>query len=399
MPAPSLPVLRKEAQKPVTRERRTLSFRWPNRDMLAGEKARAARSYAMLTSTLGAAAGLTVAAGQIGLDQQAAAAILLFAVAPLAQRAFPQGDGPLLPSQERSTSTAPSRTSPSTSLVAACDVVILETGRQVRTSELPRHMGYENPDFDLAGYAIRNRGAIQLRNRTIRLRPDGASSAAIEVACGIVANMEDGPVTLSTFTDGAWRFASYGSPMAAIDGLLDLTGAHMSSMFEAVSEGMHAAEGHMRAAFQTWRDSAGELNVGSIERLRETGAWARAVALCPAGGQGTGFAFIHIGDGITAFGERWRKEMIGKVDDGQPDPDYAAFVSDLYRRSIEGEMPAVNRISASLRLDRRAAPSRLRYRQLLLPWTVRDGAKRRTIITSVTQRHAVGFHHAVAGTA
>ncbi|WP_454021165.1 hypothetical protein [Azospirillum sp. Marseille-Q6669] len=353
----------------------------------------------MLTSTLAAAAGLTVAAGQIGLDQQAAAAILLFAVAPLAQRAFPQGDGPTLPSAERTTPTAPSTASSSTPLVAACDVVILETGRQVQTLDLPRHMGYENPDFDLAGYAVRNRGAIQIRGRTIRLRPDGASSAAIEVACGIVANMEDGPVTLSTFTDGAWRFASYGSPMAAIDGLLDVTGAHMSSMFEAVSEGMHAAEGHMRAAFQTWRDSAGELNVGSIERLRETGAWSRAVALWPTGSQGTGFAFVHIGDGITAFGERWRKEMIGKVDDGQPDPDYAAFVSDLYRRSIDGEMPAVNRISASLRLDRRAAPSRLRYRQLLLPWTVRDGAKRRTIITSVTQRHAVGFRHAVAGTA
>ncbi|NUB07107.1 hypothetical protein FW320_13095 [Azospirillum sp. Vi22] len=398
MPAPRLPVLRKEARKPVARERRTLSFRWPSRELLAGEKARAARSYAWLTGTLSAAAGLTIAAGQVGLDQQAAAAILLFAVAPLAQRAFPQGDGPPLPSTERTAPAAPSAAS-STSVMPARDVVILETGRQVRTSDLPRHMGYENPDFDLAGYAVRNRGAIQLRARTIRLRPDGASSAAIEVACGIVANMEDGPVTLSTFTDGAWRFASYGSPMAAIDGLLDLTGAHMSSMFEAVSEGMHAAEGHMRAAFQTWRDSAGELNVGSIDRLRETGAWSRAVALCPAGGQGTGFAFVHIGDGITAFGERWRHEMIGKVDDGQPDPDYAAFVSELYRRSIEGEMPAVNRISASLRLDRRAAPSRLRYRQLLLPWTVRDGAKRRTIITSVTQRHAVGFHHAVAGTA
>ncbi|MBK3776001.1 hypothetical protein GAY31_17895 [Azospirillum brasilense] len=125
MPAPRLPVLRKEARKPVARERRTLSLRWPSRELLAGEKARAARSYALLTGTLNAAAGLTIAAEQVGLDQQAAAAILLFAVAPLAQRAFPQGDGPPLPSAERATPATSSTASLQTPPAPAHDVVIL----------------------------------------------------------------------------------------------------------------------------------------------------------------------------------------------------------------------------------------------------------------------------------
>lgn len=390
--------------RPVTTDQAGFKLAWPRRSLLdrITLRLRAVPPEVKIAGTLAVGVGLTSVAGQIGLDQQAAAGFYLGAVALLSGRSLPPGDGmpdfmeemrkPTSPQKLRPASTKlPARTP---SVERTRDVLVDNTGKLMATADLPHHLGYPEPDFDLAGYAVKHLGMVHLAGDTLRVNPTTVSSRALEVTGFLLLSRHDGAkVRITAFVDGAWALSIHRSGAEAFDALNTMTSP--APRFSASADNLDVLQGPMHQAFLTWRDSGGEMSDGAIARLRDSGAWDRTVALRTAEGEGTGFAFIHIGKGITAFGESWRERMIGKIDDGRPDPDYAAEVSSLYRHSLVREMPAVNRVWATLRMERRA-PVDLRYRQLLLPWAVSSGRKRLAVLTSITERLPLAGQYAAA---
>lgn len=394
------------ALRPANTDHAGLKLAWPRRTLLdrIALRLRAVRPEVKVAGTLAVGVGLTSVAGQIGLDQQAAAGFYLGAVALLSGRSLPPGDGvpdfmgelraPASQQKLRPSGTKLPARKPSLDRVR--DVLIDKTGRIIPAADLPGHLGYPDPDFDLTGYAVKHLGMVHVLGSKVRLNPEAASARAIEVTgFMLMARDEPGKITITTFVGGAWQFATYRTVADALDAMMMTVQPHALPRFSATTDSFDAVAGAMRQAFLTWRDAGGELTEGVVGRLRDSGAWDRTVALHPAAGQGTGFAFAHIGKGITAFGDAWRHRMIGKVDDGRPDPAYAAEVSRLYRGSLDRDMPAVNRVRASLHMERRA-PVHLRYRQLLLPWSFTEGMKRRPVLTSITERLPPAGLHAAA---
>jgi hypothetical protein len=87
----------------------------------------------------------------------------------------------------------------------------------------------------------------------------------------------------------------------------------------------------------------------------------------------------YIGAGIAAFGDRWRKEAIGRSHDyDAPCADYAEALAAEYRASTAHAEPVHNYIVAHLP----GATAPLTYRQFLLPWRSRDGRKALMIHTA-----------------
>lgn len=364
------------------------------------------RQKALLSTALALGVGLTVTvANQIGLDQQAAAGFYLAAITLLTGQCFPSSDGMPDVTEMQGKQQHPQHKQPNSAFgcrlalpVDTGDVLIDHTGQIIPARDLPNHLGYPDPDFDLAAYAVRNCGMIHVAGPAVRLAPRLVSPRAIEVAGFLLTLRESGgPIRVSAYESGAWRLIPCRSAIDAGQTLVHLTQQPAGPSFAAQPDGLDMLPGIMRDAFLTWKESSGEMAEGSIARLRATGAWDRTVALRRAEGDGMGFAFLHIGAGITAFGEAWRRRMIGKVDDGRPDPVYAANISSLYRRSLDSNMPAANRVDAVLSVERRPEPVHLRYRQLLLPWTIHDGRHRRSVLTSITERLLLPEpHHASA---
>lgn len=395
------------AQPPVNTVQASFKLAWPRRALLdkIAVRLRAVRSEVKIAGTLAVGVGLTSVAGQIGLDQQAAAGFYLGAVALLSGRSLPPGDGtpdfmdkmraPASPQMLRLPRVNLPVRNPSVEQMR--DLLVDETGRIIPVVDLPGHLGYPAPDFDLISYAVKHLGMVHVHgNAVVRLNPETATARAIE-ATGLLLMGRDNPdkITITAFVGGAWQLATHRTASDALDAMMEATQPQALSRFSATTDSLDAIDGAMRQAFLAWRDVGGELTGGVIERLRDSGAWDRTVALHPATGKGAGFAFAHIGKGITAFGDAWRHRMIGKVDDGRPDPAYAAEVSRLYRRSLDRDMPTINRVRASLQIERRD-PVHLRYRQLLLPWRFGDGTKRRPVLTSITERLPQVGQHAAA---
>ncbi|PWC48199.1 hypothetical protein TSA6c_17410 [Azospirillum sp. TSA6c] len=351
--------------------------------------------------------GLTVTvANQIGLDQQAAAGFYLAAITLLTGQCFPSSDGiPDVAEMQGKQQQAQQHKKPTSAFgcqlalpLDTADVLIDHIGQIIPARDLPNHLGYPDPDFDLAAYAVRNCGMIHVAGPAVRVAPRLVSPRAIEVLSFLLTLRDSGaPIQVSAYESGAWRLIPCRSAIDVGQVLVRLTQQPAGPSFTAQPDGFDMLPGTMRDAFLTWKESGGELAEGSIARLRATGAWDRTVALRRAEGDGMGFAFLHIGAGITAFGDAWRRRMIGKVDDGRPDPVYAANISSLYQRSLDSNMPAANRVDAVLSVERRPEPVHLRYRQLLLPWTIHDGRHRRSVLTSITERLLLPEpHHASA---
>lgn len=370
-------------------------------------RSRTVRQKALISTALVIGVGLTsTVAAAIGLDQQAAAGFYLAAITLLTGQCFPSSDGMPDVAEMQGKMQAPQERKLPTSAfgcrlalpVDTGDMLIDHTGQIIPARDLPNHLGYPDPDFDLAAYAVRNCGMIHVAGPAVRLAPRLVSPRAIEVVGFLLTLRDSGaPIQVSAYESGAWRIITCRSAIDVGQMLVHLTQQPVGPSFAAQPDGFDMLPGSMRDAFLTWKESGGELAEGSIARLRATGAWDRTVALRRAEGDGMGFAFLHIGAGITAFGEAWRRRMIGKVDDGRPDPVYAANISSLYRRSLDSNMPAANRVDAVLSVERRPEPVHLRYRQLLLPWTIHDGRHRRSVLTSITERLLLPEpHHASA---
>lgn len=350
---------------------------------------------------LAAAAGATVAAGHIGFDQQATVSILLASLGAFGLiRAAGEGAEPDAVTVIPTTDEAPVRHEEVVSRYWRPDMLrdhafLDDAGRLVQACDLGRHYGYENPDFDLAAYAIKNHGAAEVRGSVVRLRPSVVTRAAATAALSRLCDTADGPVQISAFRNSAWTFDRHPNAWAAAEAVLRMMeedgNSPQSRGFDASTEPLDALDGTMAAAFRTWRDSAGSLDDGTVRRLQDVGAWDRTVALLPT--RSSNFLFSHIGAGITVFGEEWRRHMIGREDDGSPDPSYAGHVTGLYRRSVGTQTPLVHRIQTDLRL-RDSRPVRLTYRQLLLPWHVHDDDTRHPIVTSITQRLRPPVRHA-----
>lgn len=246
---------------------------------------------------------------------------------------------------------------------------------------LSAELGYEDPDFDLAGYAARNLGYLWiavsqdvtlLQFRASALTPKTVSEAATFLhACG------GRPVALVYFASG-WMEEASTDPVV-LAARLEILGAMQEPMHRPLylrrSGDPDVWQREDRTAlsslFALWRANGGLLDERVQAFIAGSEIAPRTVFVQPVGNK---LRVMDSGTGFTIYDDMNRPAAAGCGIAEQPDVGYGTWVEGIYRGVVERGEPAIDDIDAIIEAPGHD-PRRRRYRRLALPWRDRKGRR------------------------
>jgi hypothetical protein len=244
-----------------------------------------------------------------------------------------------------------------------------------------RRFGDPAPDFDLAGYAVRNFGCIHMRVQgdavRFRIQPGAISRKAFFQAVRmmvddprdryifdgatpaphleLVRNLNDAVARLEDFVEGARE------PRNSI----------MASELLSLDRLRHPKRRTLRDLIGQWKRLRGRLPDDPLTPFRTAGLLGRAIVARPLPGSGTRIRFF--GPQLGVYDPDWAERAIGLDLEDQPDASYGAWSARGYQEVRLAGRPRLELVDAFIREP--GKPSmRHRYERLLLPWTAADGA-------------------------
>jgi hypothetical protein len=247
-------------------------------------------------------------------------------------------------------------------------------------AEFHRHLGYPEPDFDLARYAVRNLGYVLLE---LSAAPDGLliiefrvilvkPRALLEAARFIESKAADSPLKLR-YLLADWTEESFQSAAAAIVRIEELLGSgvldrrmHVLSQRLELDHLIEASAHRLRPLFQLWRASFGNFTDTTLPFLVQHGYDERMVIAerCPGS---DAHSFRYVGAGLSFYDDAERLRMIGTDLREQPDRAYGEWVARAYSEASSTMQPVFERVDAVIRPPGRQ-PRRSQYERLLLPF-------------------------------
>jgi hypothetical protein len=255
-----------------------------------------------------------------------------------------------------------------------------------------RRLGYPNPDFDLASFAVRNLGhaRVVLRGRAAHVAFRPSMTNAVTLAGVFLTVFEGCPerVALAHHDDeGAVRHELFGSAQNAFWRMEDLVLAKPDSAWPRfVSEQTDllrldpAVAGRMLALIRLWQLTCGEWTPSLLERFADAGV-AKTTMVAGSAARSHRLVIEACGAGYTFAEEPWQRSLaVGQDLDDQPDRDYGAWAADGYRQAAGRGEPQIESVNALIRTPGCAA-RRSRYARLVLPWR---GSRRHRVITSTS---------------
>ncbi len=276
--------------------------------------------------------------------------------------------------------------------------LIDEHGRQCET--LPEAievlLDYPDADFDIAGYAVRNLGWIDVRMNP----PSGAIRAefrALTVSFGAVSALY-ALLSNQTWNDirfeydlFGWMTDSYDDNRSACAGLhfvvQNVIDFFQHPPYTSVdkSPGLLREEGTasskmLGSVLSLWQERSGQITDDVTHKLREIGILPRLM-LIDVDKTGEDARFRYIGAGFTVYGDRWPREAIGRNIREQPDQAYGARVAKSCIVAAQSAQPNYSHVDACIGVPGRD-PRRSRYKCLKTPWRSSHGGQV-LMITSV----------------
>lgn len=275
-------------------------------------------------------------------------------------------------------------------------VVIDESGTVIPKPDAPAHFGYPEPDFDLIGFTVRNMGCVDIERGSIRLRPSRVAPRAL---AGLMRHLgrlpADAPVNLRIYEDG-WLTVPCRSVDEARHAVLHAVEHGVSPYrgFSCTNIGRLETTSDLGDVFTCWQDAGQRLNDDVMRYLKRRGVFDRAVVMSEKDGD---LCFRFIGDGIIRVlgegGREWAGAVIGRPDNGMPDPVYAASVAEGYWKALQSDTPAINVVDAVMNLasgDR----VRLRYERFIAPIQAANGQRAILVCSRDTARQDLGLQTA-----
>lgn len=246
-----------------------------------------------------------------------------------------------------------------------------------QSSVLARRLGYPDPDFDLAAYAVRNIGFIHLRPHgggvRVALRAEFFSRTTLTGALYAVLEMRPARIVLAVLREDTWcyeMFNDLGSFAERTEDLAsdkDVTGRQpwltQERKLKALSNPPLAK---LRPLVARWRQNRGRLSDDLFATLSANGLVRRCV-LARKPPTSSRLVVEHFGAGIRMLRPCEALELVGRDLDDVPDRGYGSWVAEAYATTLASRRLRLEAVRAVIRTSE-AATIRARYDRLLMPW-------------------------------
>jgi hypothetical protein len=244
-------------------------------------------------------------------------------------------------------------------------------------------IGYPDPDFDVAAFAVRNLGYIKVETienilLDIEFHPLHVAPAALAAAQDHLAASLQRLVRLRYLAQ-EWRTEIAVSADQAARRLSELC-----VPFQAIANDVpykatrlgdralfsQAEDSARRALFQKWRASFHQFDdtILPFAIRRGLAGSMTVVGVLPGADEPV---FRYIGEQFWGFGSDFFLRAIGEKVQHQPDKLFGEWVAQFYREVAASRHPRFDRVDA--RIDNSARGIEYRYDRLMLPWSTPSG--------------------------
>lgn len=275
-------------------------------------------------------------------------------------------------------------------------VVYDENGRiwTASSPELKEALGYTVGDFDVAGFAVRCLGWVEVRHSPgrlhLRIAPRVAQPKAVDALCHVLALAGQVDVSLTVRDGQAWLEEVHVSPAAALGRIEALargpeaaTGRRFLSTPQPISVLFRDKQRYLLNMLQEARGLLGTTDVAAAVRFAAADATGRtSIATGTPGrnGERPQWAWEHIGSAIRFYTPEERARLLGSDIRKAPDAEYGDWCAEAYDRVVARGEPLIEDVRA-LVLRKTGAPVESRYRRMLVPFTD-VGGKSIVLVTS-----------------
>lgn len=237
-------------------------------------------------------------------------------------------------------------------------------------------------DFDMASFAVRNLGWIEIRHEPgrvhVRLVPRMAQMKALDSLYDLLTSLPTLAVVLHIRNDQAWDEEACASGLEAAERIsalvskVELLGTQrFVALRRPLSVLFRDKHSNLVDILYRTRELEQGNDLGAIVRFAEadpSGKTGFAVGVSGQGhGKRTGWSTGHIGRNIVCYTEEERRSLVGTDIRKGPDRDYGGWCQLAYDRAEAAGEPVVEDVRALI-LQRRAPPMELCYRRLLFPF-------------------------------
>jgi len=242
--------------------------------------------------------------------------------------------------------------------------------------ELRRRLGDERPNFNVAEYAVRNLGFIDLHIRAqslqVTCRPEFVNPISMVGLRYLLIDLQPRRIMLKLFRDG-WQYEIVAGVDDVVDKIENLAKEAQRNFFRRPLA-LSTIEGDKRLRFHkllsAWRECEGSIAALPTSLLEKADALDRSITV-KLGSSGR-MSIVERGSGFGFYGLGWHSDAIGRPFEEQPDQNYAAWLRDDYLESIGTAAPRFDWVDATIA----AAPDlrrRVVYERLILPWRTGSG--------------------------
>ena len=229
------------------------------------------------------------------------------------------------------------------------------------STDFHHRLGVRDPDFDVAAYAVKNFGWVEIgygrRRMTVRLRPASVEPTAIKFLKDVLKGTDKSEIMLSAWVE-TWkreRYASPGDALARLGTLLGPADSRRNAKFEAVSVSVEQIfrdkQINLIEHLQVWRSLMGCVELPVAQRLAINARDGRTGLIERSAERGT-YVMRHVGTALRFHSQESRQRLIGSDVRDAPDPEYAAWCSLAYDAAIASGEPVIQDVNARVRTSK-----------------------------------------------
>ncbi|MBI1774591.1 MAG: hypothetical protein HYR63_04510 [Proteobacteria bacterium] len=250
------------------------------------------------------------------------------------------------------------------------------------STDFHHRLGVRNPDFDVAAFAVKNFGWVEIaygtRRMTVRLRPATAEPNAVKFLKDVLKGT-DKPEVLLTSWHESWKkekFSSPGAALARLEALLAPTHIRQNARFGAsrvpIEQIFRDKQLSLIEHFQMWRSKGATTELPDAIRLAVTAREGRT-GLIERSDVYDSYVTRHVGVALRFHNDESRRRLIGRDFRNAPDPDYATWCGLAYGSAIFENEPIVEDVLAHVR-GTNGMLLTMNYRRLLTNFRTPKGA-------------------------
>jgi hypothetical protein len=248
------------------------------------------------------------------------------------------------------------------------------------SAELAAVLGDADPDYDAAGFAIRNLGFIRFQTLGDSLVEIELHPARVELPALLAVQQQLLSARVKLFRIKYLEMSWKSEITSSAEGAVARLSALCTPAFIPIASQKYVVEpqdyssllsneqSRLRLMAQKWRMSFGEFSPSVISFAIEHRLLSRMM-IAGIKSYSAEPVFRFIGDGFNWLARDYQFHALGEKIENLPDKEYGAWVAEFYKAVANTGQPRYDHVTALIETaGAEAGPYLTRYERLLLPW-------------------------------